>query len=376
MNVLLIEPEYYTKFPPLGLIKLASYHKSRGDEVKLVRGIDSDLNFNPDKIEITSLFTYAWQPVHKAIEFYRNRFPDANMELGGIYASIMPERIKSIYPFLSIHIGLCNKAERYLPNYDILKDIKKWKDWNSSIVFTSRGCIRKCPFCVVPKLEGAISPFLSNIRDYIYPGHNKIILLDNNFLASPKWEIILKELNDINLPVDFNQGLDARLVDEEKARMLADIKVSTYRFAYDYLGEKAAVSTAIDMLSDYGIKRRYIMIYALYNFYDNNRDIGDTPETFLERINDVLEMGCTIYPMRFEPLNSLKKNRYISPFWDQSQLDAIPRARRVIGYGGAFPPYEGLVNKFKNAENFNEAFSLRPEKKVTFENRKICVLGK
>jgi hypothetical protein len=344
-------------------MKLASYHKSRGDDVKFVRGINNDLNFNPDKIEITSLFTYAWQPVHKAIEFYRNRFPDANMELGGIYASIMPERVKTIYPFLSIHIGLCKEAERYLPNYDILKDTKKWNDWDGSMIFASRGCVRRCPFCVVPRLEGSISPVLSNVQNYIYPGHKRIILLDNNFLASPNWKIILKELKEINLPADFNQGLDARLMDEEKAGMLANLKVSTYRFAYDYLGEKAAVSAAIDMLSDQGIKRRYILIYSLYNFYDENKTIGDTPKTFLKRINDVLEMGCTIYPMRFEPLNSLKKNQYISRYWKKSQLEAIARARRVIGYGGAFPPYEGLINKFKDASDFDDAFRLRPEKK-------------
>lgn len=127
MNILLVEPEYYTKFPPLGLMKIASYHRSRGDEVRFVRGLDKDLNFSPDKIEITSLFTYAWQPVHKAIEFYNSRFPDAIVELGGIYASILPERIRTIYPFLNIHIGLYKEAERYLPNYDILKDKRNGK---------------------------------------------------------------------------------------------------------------------------------------------------------------------------------------------------------------------------------------------------------
>ena len=367
MNVLLIEPEYYTRFPPLGLMKLASYHRSRGDEIKYVRGLDSDLNFNPDKIEITSLFTYAWEPVHDAIEFYRNIFPDANMQLGGIYASIMPERLKSIYPYLNIHIGLCKEADNYLPDYDILKDIKKWKDWKSSLIFSSRGCLRKCPFCVVPKLEGTIRPALEDIQEYIHPGHKNIILLDNNFFASPRWKVILKELKDIDLPVDFNQGLDARLIDEEKARLLADIRVpskSSFRFAYDYLDEKSAISDALDLLSDYGVKRRNILIYALYNFYDLDKALGDTPETFLERVNDVLEMRCTIYPMRFEPLNSLKKNQYISPLWNQSQLDAIQKARRVIGYGGAFPPYDGLVKKFSRAKDFEEAFRLRPEKRA------------
>ena len=58
MNVLLVEPDYYTKYPPLGLMKLASYYRSRGDKIKLIRGINNELNFNTDKILITSLFTY------------------------------------------------------------------------------------------------------------------------------------------------------------------------------------------------------------------------------------------------------------------------------------------------------------------------------
>lgn len=360
MDILLVEPEYYTKFPPLGLMKLASYHKSRGDDVEYVRGIDNNLNFYPDKIEITSLFTYAWQPVHKAIEFYKNKFPDANMALGGIYASLMPGRIKTIYPFLDIHVGLCEKAEHYMPDYDILNGTKKWNDWDGSMIFSSRGCVRRCPFCVVPRIEGHISPALSDIQNYVYPGHKRIILLDNNLLASPNWRQVLKELKDIGLPTDFNQGLDARLVDEEKAGMLADLKSATYRFAYDYLGEGESVFAAVDMLSDQGIKIRRILIYSLYNFYDESKAIEDTPETLLKRIRDVLEMGCASYPMRFEPLDSLKKNQYVSPRWTEIQLEAIAKARRVMGYGGAFPPINGLINKFKNATDFDDAFRVRP----------------
>ena len=94
MRVLLVEPSYYTKYPPLGLMKLASYHRSRGNEIKLIRGIDKEHNFEPDLIEITSLFTYAWKPVHKAIEFYHQFCHHAKIRVGGIYASLMPERIK------------------------------------------------------------------------------------------------------------------------------------------------------------------------------------------------------------------------------------------------------------------------------------------
>lgn len=370
MKVLLVEPDYYTKYPPLGLMKLASFHKSQGDEVSLVRGLIDNKDFNPDIIKITSLFTYAWKPVHKAIEFYHNLYPNAKVEVGGIYASIMPERISAQYPYVYIHIGLFKPAERYLPDYDILKTVKKWSEWDSSILFASRGCIRRCPFCVVPKLEGKINSVKTSIKDYIYPGHKKIVLWDNNFLASPKCKEVIKELQDIGLVVDFNQGLDARLIDEEKARMLADLKIEIYRLACDSLDEADAVKNAVKLLSNYGIRGRSILIYSMYNFFDNSNSSGDSPSEFLTRLNCILGLKCVAYPMRFEPLDSLTKGQYISPLWANYQLEAIAKARRVIGYGGAFPPYEGLVNKFKSAKNFDDAFRLRLPRNETLNDSK------
>ncbi|HEY9246215.1 MAG TPA: hypothetical protein VIO11_05140 [Candidatus Methanoperedens sp.] len=363
MKILLVEPDYYTKYPPLGLMKLASYHRSRGNQVKLIRGINSDINLNPDRIEITSLFTYAWSPVHNVIEFYHNLFPDAKIEVGGIYASIMPERIRSFYPFVNVHVGLYEAAEHYSPAYDILIDIEKWKDWNSSIIFTSRGCIRNCPFCIVPKMEGKIRSVAPDVQNYIYPEHKTVTLWDNNFLASPDWKEVIKNLQETGLKIDFNQGLDARLIDEEKARMLADLRMPILRMAYDGIGGKKDITKAVNLLEDYGLKRRNILFYTLYNFYDSTKSNGDTPDVFLAKLKDIQKLGCVSYPMRFEPLTSLKKNQYISPLWTTEHLEAIAKARRVIGYGGAFPPYEGLIKKFENAKDFTDAFGLYPEVK-------------
>lgn len=362
MKILLVEPDYYTKYPPLGLMKLASYHRSLGNQVKIVRGTNNNPNFNPDRIAITSLFTYAWEPVHDAIKYYHGLFPDAKIEVGGIYASIMPDNIRSEFSFVEVHEGLHEEAEHYPPSYDILADVEKWKDWDSSIIFTSRGCIRSCPFCIVPKIEGNIRPIPTNVWNYIYPRHKKIVLWDNNFLASPDWKIAIKALQETGLKIDFNQGLDARLIDEDKARMLADLRMPMLRMAYDLAGEKKAVTNAVNLLEEYGIKRRNILFYTLYNFYDDTQSFGDTPYTFLARVKDILELGCVSYPMRFEPLYSLKKNQYVSPLWTAKRLTDIAKARRVIGYGGAFPPYEGLIKKFDNAKDFDDAFSLFPEK--------------
>jgi len=377
MRVLLIEPDYYSRYPPLGLLKLASMHRSFGNDIKLTRGVSEESGYDPDKILITSLFTYAWKPVHKAIEYYHQLYPDAEITVGGIYASLMPDRLKEFFPFIKVHIGLFERAERYIPAYDILKDTEKWKNWNSSIFFTSRGCIRNCPFCVVPKMEGKIRSVISDLKPYIYPGHKKIILWDNNFLASPDWKNILNSLNEINLKVDFNQGLDVRLIDKEKAALLADLNFDILRMAYDNINQKKYVHNAVKLFVDNGIKKRKILFYSLYNFYSPELQIGDTPSSFFEIIKDIANLGCVSYPMRYEPLDSLTKNSFISPFWQANKLESIAEARRVIGINGGFPPYQGLVDKFNDAVDFKKAFELRPvskrsQERITYKKSEIC----
>lgn len=371
MRVLLVEPDYYTKYPPLGLMKLASYHRSRGNKIKLVRGLQEELHFNPDIIEITSLFTYAWLPVHRAIEHYHKLVPDAKINVGGIYASVMSDRVKSFYPYVNVHVGLFEPAEKYMPAYDILETVDKWKSWDSSILFTSRGCIRNCPFCVVPKIEGKMRSVISEVENYIYPTHKKVILWDNNFLASPEWKKTIMNLKETGLKIDFNQGLDARLIDDDNAIMISELKMPIIRMAYDWAGEKKAIIKAVDVLAKQGIRRRNILFYTLYNFFDPDKEYGDTPEQFLDKVRDIFELGSNSYPMRFEPLYSLKKNQYISPLWTEEKLEAVAKARRVIGFGGAFPPYEGIVKKFKNAIDFMDAFHLDPVKNHEHDNKII-----
>lgn len=359
-NVLLVEPKYYAQYPPLGLLKLATYHRLHGRSANLIRGIDETLEIKPERIEITSLFTYAWKPVHESIKYYHKRFPSAAIRLGGIYASLHDQRIQRTFPYVKIHRGLYRQVENLMPAYDLLENTDRWKGWNSSILFTSRGCNRRCPFCVVPKLEGGIRTNISDIERFIYPDHNKIILWDNNFLASPEWKKSLKKLRDIGLEVDFNQGLDARLIDEEKAALLSELPMSILRMAYDRLEYGKTIGKAIELLSSQGISRRRILLYMLYNFYDQENRIGDNPPSFLQRVREILRAGCISYPMRYEPPTSLTKNRYISPLWTIDQLELVAKARRVIGFGGAFPPYERLIQKLNDADSFEDAFSLRP----------------
>jgi hypothetical protein len=306
----------------------------------------------PNVIYITSLFTYAWKPVHEAGFHYQKEFPKAKIVVGGIYATLCADHFRNSFPEVEIWQGRIEKIDKLLPDYSL------FPEWNTSILFSSRGCIRSCPFCSVNNLEPEFKA-IKSIRDLIYPGHTKITLWDNNFLASPYYQDILEELFDLELEVDFNQGLDGRLITEEVVLWLKKIKLPIVRLAYDTKSIGKYLKKAIDYLKTVGFRGRSIVVYCLYNF-------SDSPDDFFDRIRDLLEWGVVAYPMRYEPLEPRPKNTYVSPTWTHNHLEMIADARRVIGYGGAFPPYEGLKKKILGAKGFEKAFTLRPPSKRRF----------
>jgi hypothetical protein len=307
-------------------------------------------SFTPDEIYITSLFTYAWKTVHASVYYYKHLYPKARIFLGGLYASLLPEHART--SGAEVHEGLIEEAEDLMPDYSLVPN------WDGSIVFSSRGCIRKCPFCAVPSLEKEFIP-KTTIKHLIHPAHKRVILWDNNFLASPYWYSILLEIKERNLWIDFNQGLDSRLLDEEKAEMIASMKTRLIRTAYDSRSSKKQIQRGVELLVSKGVPARKILMYMLFNFEN------DTPEDLLARILDAMEWGVVSYPMRFQPIKlpyALKKDSYVSPSWNEEELEMVADARRVLGYHGAFAPYEKLKEKFQRANSLKEALALRPKK--------------
>jgi len=279
VRVLLVEPDYYTRYPPLGLLKLAQLERKAKHKVQLVRGeIETP---RPDKIYITSLFTYSWRAVHAAVRFYKHRFPQIPLSLGGIYASLLPEHA-ALSGADEVTIGLCPEAENLLPAWDLVPE------WDGSILFASRGCIRKCGFCSVPKLEGRPGAFKFGIRHLVWPDHTRIILWDNNILGNENWRAIFDELEEIGLEVDFNQGLDARLISDEVAQRLSKLRFNSLRIAYDYKGVGPFVQKALERLEAAGISRRRVVVYTLYNYIDD-------PENFKTRVEEILTWGATSF---------------------------------------------------------------------------------
>lgn len=346
MHILLVEPDYYTRYPPLGLLKLSTYFKSQGGTTELVRGKRYPTK-EPDEIYVTSLFSWAWKPVWEAIHYYRSQFPHTPINLGGVYASLLPEHAR-LSGATTVHVGLHHEAEHCIPDYDLVPE------WDTSLLFASRGCVRKCGFCSVPKLEGRPSNLMYEITDLIIPRHKRVAFFDNNILTVDNWKTVFTTARDMNKVVDFNQGLDARAVTNEVAETISTMKYELIRMAYDFVGIRSYVQKAIETLASHGISKRDLIFYCLYNYVDS-------PEDFFMKIKDLLNWGVVAYPMRFEPLCTLEKGNYVAPKWTAKELEMVAKARRVIGYGGALPAYDGLVKKFNAASNFAEAFALWPK---------------
>jgi len=286
--------------------------------------------------------------VHQAVAFYKQLYPDAELTLGGIYASLLPDHAK-LSGADRVFVGQCSPADAYVPAWDLVPD------WDGSIIIATRGCIRKCEFCAVPQLEGALRTSIESVKPFVWPQHKHIIFWDNNILAGD-WKHLFAELRELNRWVDFNQGLDARLINYEIAREIARLKMEYVRLAYDDASMKPSIESAISDLKRAGVRAKKIVVYTLYNF-------KDTPEDFKCRVQELLELGVTSYPMRYEPVNALTKNEFVGERWTPEELEMVADARRVIGVAGAFPPYLGLVKKFCDASSFSEAFALRPPKR-------------
>ena len=326
-NVLLVEPAYNNPYPPLGLLKISTWHKRKGDNVQFIKDTPHspalDLFEKTEKsykrfkddydiIYITSLFTYQASFVVDSIKYYKNRFPDARVRVGGIMASLLPEYIKektNVKP----HIGLLWGAENCPPDYSL------YPTFPYSISFTTRGCFRRCPFCAVKKHEPEFI-VKENWQEDIDITKRGIIFWDNNWLASPNFEKDVRKLMKFRkigiTQIDFNQGLDSRLFDEDKVKLLSLIKIKPLRLAFDNCSEDGYIQKAIQSAQKYGFKD--ISVYVLYNSEDNN----DTPEYFYYRINEINKLRALTYPMRYRPLNNAN-GLYISDKWDNKLLRAL-----------------------------------------------------
>jgi radical SAM superfamily enzyme YgiQ (UPF0313 family) len=214
-KILLVEPSYNCKYPPLGLMKLSAFHKQRGDDVVFIKGTDKEKkNIMWDRIYITTLFSFYWDITIKAIKYYEYSVKNLrNYYIGGPMATIMSDEIEAETGFrpvkgllnekMKINLPGDNLIDSIVPDYDILnQSTYKYITDDAYFSYTTRGCIRKCPFCAVPKLEPVFQdyiPLKEQIKsiDLNYGVKKDLLLLDNNILASPNFDNIINDIKEL-----------------------------------------------------------------------------------------------------------------------------------------------------------------------------------
>lgn len=215
MRVLLVEPNYKNKYPPMGLMKISTYHKMLGDEVRFVKGVDPNIDAAVwDRIYITTLFTFDFSISAETILHYMRLVDNvSSLYVGGIMASLMPESIVEATGIDRSHIltGLFTDTSAVGDNndinvdqlpldYDILEDVNyKYPAGDNYFAYTTRGCPNHCSFCAVPILEPnfhVTNNIVEQIKviDQKYGPKQHLLLLDNNVLNTPNLESLVDDL--------------------------------------------------------------------------------------------------------------------------------------------------------------------------------------
>lgn len=369
MRILLVEPNFPTppksknhrNFLPIGLLKLSSYHRHKGDEIKLVRGNEYFSDFYPSQIKITSLFTYWAKYVWESVKFYKENYPKATIIVGGIYASLMPEHCK-MSGCDKVFVGVDKKAEKFKPAYDLV-------NVDYQIVHTSRGCVRRCKFCGTWKIEPEFT-CKKSIKDEICS--NRVIFYDNNLLANPYIKNILEELMNTkhNGRVVYSEsqcGIDGRLLTPEVAKLLKQARFVNPRIAWDYgYNQRKMIKTQIDMLVNAGYPAKDIYVFMIYNYKQNYYEM-------LKKLKQCKKWGVQIADCRYRPLNQTydnyssrrkqtNKDYYIHPKWSDRQIKLCRKKVRqqniMIRHG--FSSYSSKLEGF-GAKRRREKTSTLPQ---------------
>jgi len=397
-TILLVEPEYRTKYPPLGLMKISTYHKMKGDDVVFVKGRNTAVQYQYwDRVYIGTLFTWTWKETIETIKFYRATLFNytGRCFIGGILASLLPDDLFNETGIQPVE-GLLNDPRKIdqdddviiddlPPDYDILKQVEranfKYSDTDSYLGYTTRGCTRRCGFCAVRTFEPTFVPYVDIkkvVKGIIAMSGEKqnLILMDNNVLASPEFDHIIDDIKELGFIkgavfqktkrkriVDYNQGLDARYLDEAKMKRLAEIPLAPMRLAFDSIKLKQVYLKAVRLAHAYGQKE--MSNYILYNYHD-------TPEDFYERLrinidlneefrNDVTKTSIYSFPMRYIPLDA--KSRDVDTGngqWNRKYLRAVRLILNVMR-GPVMPGKQFFLQAFgRDADEF-KAIALMPD---------------
>lgn len=271
-------------FPNIPLMKISAWHKKQGDQVEWYNLIDATAVYMfeqrnmYDRVYMAKVFSFT-------PDFDEFVFADEIIKGGSGYCISLVDG-KEVFD-KSKDNKLPDEIEHIYPDYSL------YGIEDTAYGFLTRGCPRGCSFCHVKVKEGQCSRKVADLSEF-WNGQKNIVLCDPNILACKDWKDLLQQLIDSKAYVDINQGLDIRLMTDEKAEMLKKIKLKQIHFAWDRYQDKDIVVPKFKKFKDItGINERNLIVYTLCNF-------DTTIEQDLERIYTLRELGYWAYVMLYD----------------------------------------------------------------------------
>lgn len=262
-------------FPNIPLMKISAWHKTQGHNVEWYDPMFSE---HKDKVYVSKVFSFS-----PDFEYFINA---DEVVYGGSGYCINLVDGKEVFD-KSKDIELPYEIEHICPDYSL------YGITDTAYGFLSRGCPRACSFCHVEAKEGRASRKVADLSEF-WTGQKNIVLCDPNILACKDWKNLLQQLIDSKAWVDINQGIDIRLMTEEKAQMLAKVKTKQLHFAWDRYQDKEMILPKFQMFKEYtNMNERNLIVYVLCNF-------DTTIEQDLERIYTLRDMGYWAYVMLYD----------------------------------------------------------------------------
>ena len=299
MRVGLIDVDGHN-FPNLPLMKLSAWHKQRGDNVEMYFPFTEKY----DRVYMSKVFTFTPDYEHPI-----NADEVIKGGTGYFYPSggdPLPEEVEHIYPDYSLYPALTK---------------------DTACGFLTRGCPRGCNFCIVQHKEGTRSIKVADLSEF-WSGQKNINLCDPNFFACKDWGVLADQLIASRAYVDFNQGIDIRIMTEDKIESLSRMKIKRIHMAWDRYEDKEQIIPKFKLLKEMtGWKRQKLTVYCLTNF-------NTTFEQDLERVYTLRELGYSPYIMIYEKEKTMPKEkirklqRYVNApqcFWSTPRYEEYER---------------------------------------------------
>lgn len=273
-------------FPNLPLMKLSTWHKQQGDSVKWYDQMFDGYPEKPlDRVYISKVFSFT-----PDYPYYVNA---KEIHKGGSGYCIRLENGKEVYDTEN-DTNLPYEVEHIYPDYSLYPGLTK----DTAYGFLTRGCPRGCDFCHVKTKEGQCSHKVADLSEF-WRGQKSIVLCDPNLLACKDHMELLQQLIDSRARVNFNQGLDIRLINDRNLELLQKIKLDSIHFAYDRYQDKNIIESKLKAFKEqtgYDKDNGKVMVYILCNF-------DTTIEQDIERIQFCRSLRFSPYPMIYDKAN-------------------------------------------------------------------------